>query len=165
MFAPRLRCGDRVVYITKRGKYVGRESDWRLTAMLRVTARFENHADAARWYAQQGLPAPRNLMVAGNDPLPFDHTDGQLGENLRARAARMTSEQIVRVWDAGYAARARDHGVVLACEPMFRDLTQPPAINEEDWEAWYGRVPATRTPPEIPEGLWAHLWNRARRSG
>jgi len=61
--------------------------------------------------------------------------------------------------------RARDHGVVLVCTPIFRDLVNPPRILERDWVAWYGRVPSTRTPPEIQEDLWKNLCELAGVAG
>lgn len=160
-FAPRLKVGDRVVYVTKLGKYGDGPDHWRLTAMLRVIERFDTHASAASWFRSQGESLPRNVMVDGNPPLPWEQTDGEISRNLRLRSAGRSPEQVVRMWDAGYAERAREYGVVLVCDVEYRDLATPPAIHREDWNAWHGRIPGTRNPPQITEELWEHLRSKA----
>lgn len=162
MFAPRLHEGDRIAYVTKQGRYGPRLPEhWRLTALLVVECRFENHGQAAEWFTSHGYPVPRNCMVPETTPVPFDHTDGQLNRQLRAQLGRLTPEQIIRAWDRGYASRARNWGTILACRVVFRDLHDPPQITREDWVSWNKRVPSTRTPPQIAEHLWQHLADRA----
>src|SRR6266446_771339 len=59
-FAPRLQIGDRIAYLTVRGKYLSdHESGWRLVAVLKVIQRFPSHVTAASWYAgnKQALPS------------------------------------------------------------------------------------------------------------
>ena len=163
MFAPRLRVGDRVAYITKIGRY-GHHQDrhWRLTALLRVERRFDSHDDAADWYRAKGLPLPRNCMVSGNPPVPLDQTDGRLSAEIRARTTGMNPEQIIRVWDRTYFERAKKHAMMLACTILFRELEEPPPVFQSDWEEWVGRVPTTQTPPRISEELWFRLENCSR---
>src|SRR5688500_12057217 len=50
-FVPRLAEGDRVAYLTRRGRY-GEEPlpHWRLTAVLRVVERFGSHEEAKACY-------------------------------------------------------------------------------------------------------------------
>jgi hypothetical protein len=163
MFAPRLREGDRVAYITKLGCYSDyRPAHWRLTALLLIERRFESHADAADWYREQGLVVPRNCMVNSNPPLPLDHTDGHLSRDIKSRTRGMSADQIVRVWDQVYRERAKEHRMVLSCTALFRELADPPPIFEDDWVEWIGRRPATQTSPLISENLWLNLMSRAR---
>jgi hypothetical protein len=76
-FAPRLLVGDRIAYLTVKGKYLGaREFGWHLVAVLRVIHRFESHKDAAAWYGRQNQPLPSNCCVYGNLPRPFESTNG-----------------------------------------------------------------------------------------
>lgn len=162
LFAPRLQVGDRIAYVTKRGIYGGDwPRHWRLTALLQVAYRFEMHAAAAVWYTQQRLPLPKNCMVPGNPPAPLDHTDHILSPEIRSRTAGMSPGQTVRVWDANYFARAKQHNLMLVCKSLFLELTQPPRITKEDWIAWNGRVPSTLNPPRISEALWHRLQARA----
>ncbi len=161
MFAPRLDIGDRVAYVTKRGKYGGASPHWRLAALLHVSHRFETHADAAAWYGARFPRLPRNCMVAGNGPVPLDQTDGKLTAELRDVAATTPPSVLLRALDRGYAARARRYPIVLACQPLFRELRVPPVISREDWERWCDGVPSTQTPPMIDENVWAALCERA----
>jgi len=154
-FAPRLRPGHRIAFMTKKGVYGPGESHWRITSLLLVKRRFESHADAATWYVAAGHRVPRNLIVAGNPPLPLDHTDGEYPRELRNRG--LDAAGIVRVWDSSYAKRSREFGVVLSCEALIRDLANPPRIYASDWEDWCGRVPGTQNPPEIAEQVWRAL--------
>jgi hypothetical protein len=163
-FAPRLVAGDRVAYITKKGAYGSGAHHWRLTALLQVMKRFESHNEAAAWYRQRGLAVPRNCIVHGNAPLPLEYTDGEVPSDLRARLNTLRPDQIVRLWDARYAKRAKEHGVVLACEAIYRELTKPPKIYEQDWIGWIGHVPATRNPPRINEIFWSQIEHVTRRS-
>jgi hypothetical protein len=162
MFAPRLREGDRVAYVTKLGCYEPRQpAHRRLTALLSVDRRFENHGEAAQWFEKQSLPIPRNCIVPATSPLSLDQTDGELRSELRALSSRLSPVQIVRLWDAAYAKRAEETGVVLACRVLFRELISPPMITRADWQRWCGRVPSTRTPPSITHELWQSLAERA----
>jgi hypothetical protein len=159
-FAPRLKVGHRVAYITKRGAYDSPEPHWRLTALLRVVRRFESHLLAAAWYTSLNLPLPRNLIVPGNSPLPLEATDGVIPAQLKHRA-ELTAEGIVQRWDARYALRSRQVGVVLSCEPLFLNVQNPPRITAADWLVWNGSTPSTRNPPQITEELWKSVAGRA----
>lgn len=164
-FAPRLRPTDRVAYITKRGRYEGRPSHWRIVSLLAVQRRFESHDEAAVWYREQRVALPRNLIVAGNLPVRLEETDGVIPSDLRCRKSSLSAEEIVRLWDGRYRLRARTWGVVLVCNPIFVQLRHPPAITEEEWLAWIGRVPSTRNPPEITDDLWRKLRQHTETAG
>src|SRR5438552_3680384 len=76
-FAPRLREGDSVAYMTVKDSYPPTAfAHWRLIALLRVVHRFESHNDAAAWYRDRGLPLPSNCMVNGNPCFPYEMTAG-----------------------------------------------------------------------------------------
>lgn len=162
-FAPRLEPGDRVAFVTHRGRHKGLYGDahWRLVALLRVALRFESHAEAAEWYTSRRMALPRNLIVPGNPPLPLDHSDGraphELPEDAPPPDADESAGKRLRAWDALCRARARRHGVVLACRPVFLELVEPRPIYAEEWVEWLGRVPVTRNPPQIGECLWQAL--------
>jgi hypothetical protein len=161
-FAPHLQVHDRIAYVTKRGAYGSRERHWRLTALLEVVRRFNSHEDAAAWYLNHGFRLPFNCMVPGNEPAPLDATDGILSPDVRDATRGRSSDHIIRVWDQGYRARAREFPVVVSCRPIFVELFDPPPVYERDWRAWHGRVPATRNPPAVPDALWQQLLDRTR---
>lgn len=135
-FAPRLHEGDRVIFMTRKGRYLDdAHSRWRLVAALEVAHRFDDHRQAAEWYRAKALPLPSNCMVKGSEPLPLDHT-AQPTKNLCQ-------------WDLGYWKRARANGTFLACNKLYLELSAPPPVEEADLIRIFGRVPVTRNPPRI----------------
>jgi len=71
-FAPRLRVGDIVGYMTCMGKWGGLpDRHHRLTAVMQATVVLPLHEEAACWYRERGLPLPSNCMVPGNLPKPL----------------------------------------------------------------------------------------------
>ena len=143
-FAPRLRIGDMVVYITRKARYFNAtEGHWRLVAILKVLASFESHAAAADWYRAKRLPLPSNCMVPGNPPLALEMTDRHCDD--------------LRRWDAIYRLRARTWGVFHACEPQFRELHHPPALTEAMMKHIFGHLPETRNPPTITSEAYEQL--------
>jgi len=164
LFAPRLRVGDRVAYISKQGVYSEGDAHWRLAALLEVRRLFESHVSAAAWFRQEGFSVPRNCMTGETAALPLHLTDGEIPTNLRRHRDRLSSEQIIRLWDNAYAARARAHPTVVVCATLFLNVQTPPKILRRDWLNWLGRVPITRNPPQIEEKLWSLLMQRACES-
>lgn len=156
MFAPRLRIGDSVVYMTVKGAYEPeRIRHWRLIAILRVVQRFESHKQAATWYQEEGLPLPSNCMVEANEPLPYGMTIGLIPPNMFGDG--LSTDELLRKWDSIYKLRARKRGVFLACEADFLELNQPPILTDETMLEIFGRIPPTLTPPPISESEYAAL--------
>jgi hypothetical protein len=143
-YAPRLGVGDSIVYITKKAQYPGiEEPHSRLVAILKVVATFQSHSSAADWYRARQLPVPSNCIVFGNPPLPLEKTD-RFYEDLNR-------------WDAIYRLRAKTWGIFHVCEPLFRELHHPPAINKETMAGIFGCIPETRIPPSIPHQAYAEI--------
>jgi len=65
--------------------------------------------------------------------------------------------QAVRLWDAGYASRARLCSVFLACHADFLELWQPSVLRHADMISIFCRVPGAETPPEITADEFARL--------
>lgn len=139
-FAPHLHEGDVVAYMTKDFAYPATTpSARRLVAVLRIHKTWlpadgkgwpKAHQEAAEWYRQQGLPPPGNCMVRGTKPLPLELTD-RYKPNLRD-------------WEAHYWRVARKHGVFHACEPIFRDLIDPPPLQTRQLLEWFDEIPNPR---------------------
>jgi len=163
-FAPRLQVGDLVAYLTVKGQYeVGQDRHWRLAAILRVVERFSSHADAARWYQEQGLPLPSNCLVSGNPPKSFELTNGMPPASVRRRvAAQVDPVRAVRLWNATYRGRVRRWPVFLATTPEFLELRDPPPVTAADLVAAFGGIPATLTPPAVDCGSLTRLLARIR---
>lgn len=149
-FAPRLKEGDGIIYLTVKSEYPPVQfQHWRIVALLRVKRRFESHRDAASWYREQGVPLPSNCLVEGNNCLPFEM---RAGPNPPDQFGDPTdTEQVLRKWDASYKLRMRKYGTFLACETEFLELHQPPILTREMMLEIFGRIPSTQTPPRISE--------------
>jgi hypothetical protein len=150
-FAPRLRVGDMVVYITRKARYFNAaEGHWRLVAILKILASFESHAAAADWYRAQDQPLPSNCMMPGNPPLALEMTDRHFND--------------LRHWDAIYRLRAKTWGVFHVCEPLFCELQHPPAVTEAMMRDIFGRIPGTLNPPAIADAELAKLHELANKA-
>jgi hypothetical protein len=150
-FAPRLAVGDRIGYLTVKGRYLDqRQPHWRLVAVLRVVQRFESHPQAAEWYVGEGLSVPSNCLVEGNPPKAFEFTNGMPPADVKARLAEEADpEKAIRLWDAGYRRRVAQHPTFLATQPEFLELHRAPEIHHQDLLTIFGSVPATLNPPVV----------------
>lgn len=138
-FAPRLREGDTVVYITIKGNILKLGiRHWRLVAVLKVFHRFMSHRETADWYQRQSIPIPSNCMIPNNPPLPIDMT-----------APITDFKTDLRKWDLDYWKRAGQYGDFLACKSQFKELYDPPVITDELMRQVFGRIPGTQNPGEI----------------
>jgi hypothetical protein len=144
-FAPRLAVGDRVLYLTHKGRYGDLAYlHWRMTAVLKVVETCENHTLAAAWYNVRGLPLPSNCMVEGNDPMPLEQSHRKTSVNGCGNG------QVLRLWDKEYKKRAAKWPRFVICRPVFRELWEPPVVRERDLKAAFGHVPVTQNPPAFP---------------
>jgi hypothetical protein len=150
-FAPRLQVGDRVAYLTVKGRYAGDQvPGWRLVAVLRVCHRFSDHNKAAGWYARQACPLPSNCLVDSNPPKAFELTNRNPPAKVKRRVtAESDSRLAIRLWDATYRRRVREWPVFLVTKVEFLDLIRPPQLREADLVNVFGKVPGTRNPPKI----------------
>jgi hypothetical protein len=150
-FAPRLCKGDRVAYLSVKGRYPGdKETGWRFVAVLRVLERFETHELAAKWYRRRGCALPSNCLVKNNPPKQFHLTNRRPPSKIAKRLKSCgDSATIIRLWDATYRIRVRKWPVLLACKSEFRQLVHPPQVSAHDMNAIFGRIPSTLNPPRI----------------
>lgn len=154
-FAPRLRPGDHVAYLTVKHQYRSRVRHQRLVAVLAVERLFDSHGEAAACFHDQRMDLPNNLMVQGNQPNPLDHSHRQ------NRHKSLPDEECRRRWDLGYPARARTHGRVVGCRPLFIDTSwAAPEVTDEDLAAVFGYVPGTRNPGRLDLGHLGPLLDR-----
>lgn len=141
-FAPRLEVGDLVAYVTKKGGFGLGRAQRRLSAVLRVARRFESHAQAKVWYADQGLSLPSNLMVPGNAAAPFERS-----HRLYRSSKCLGAAQTFREWDASYRVRAHKFPIVVGCDRLAAWLDwDAPVVTDADLEAVFGAVPGLQNP-------------------
>jgi hypothetical protein len=163
-FAPRLREGDIVAYMTAKGCYGLTFRHWRLTAVLKVQVCLPSHAEAAAWYHARRLPLPNNLMVRGNPPKPMDQSHESFDAEPASRAnGSSCSDPHQAAWDAVYWSRAKAFGTVVACRRLFRNLTwDAPIIREDDLLASFAYLPGTRNPGALHASGFAKLFSRLK---
>jgi hypothetical protein len=142
-FAPRLRAGDVVAYLTRKLKYFrAQQSHHRLTAVLQVREIQPSHDAAADWYRARSLPLPNNCMVDGNPAKPLDQSH-QLGPDRQ----RCSGDRMWRLWDSSYRKRARAFGNIVLCGQLFHNLeSDAPIVENSHLNSVFGCVPSTQNP-------------------
>ncbi len=146
-FAPRLQVGDHVLYITVKSSFGENALRHRkAVAHLEVIERFETHQQAAAWYKSKNLPLPSNCFVSGN--LPIDY--GRTGQSYKkTTCSTFSKDKLLGCWDDELKSRAKKHGVFLVCRSIWQELSNPPALSDEDFIKVFNRVPGTQNPPQI----------------
>ena len=162
--APRLFPDDIIVYLTTKGNWLDIGSKpWRLSAVLKVTERFESHREAVTWYNHKLKALPSNLVVPENPPLTYEKTFG-LTQNERKASSSQTPESWIRYWNGGYCIRAKEYGIVLATRPIFLELHDPPIITENTMIEIFGKVPGLQNYKKISENQLIQLLNLGGKS-
>jgi len=143
-FAPKLRAGDVVIYVTQKGKYDGFPVlHWRVVAALKVEAHFESHEAAAAWYREHNRALPSNIVVDGNEPVAMERTCQMHADDAgKEHPVRSLDE-----WDTRFQERVADYGAFAATRPLYVELNRPPRITETDAKAIFlGREMSSRAP-------------------
>ena len=162
-FAPRLRPGDGVVYMTKAGRYGETDEDRRnnkvhrrLVAVLQVLEDLPSHADAERWYRSQNLPLPSNCMVHGNPPKPLEESHRLFNASACAGEATTHAE-----WDRSYRARSMKYRKFVVCKLLWRELGfKARIVLKEDLVAIFGGIPGTQNPGRLERDAVQSLLRR-----
>jgi hypothetical protein len=147
----RLQVGDRVVYWTAKGKYLGfSQSARHLVAILRVIKKFQSHEEARTWYVGKRQPLPGNCLVEGNPPKHLDLTNGSPPIEVRRRVRAVDDPQnAVRFWDATYRQRVRKCSIFVVTIVEFLELRTPRQLSDANIRDIFGRIPGTLNPPKI----------------
>lgn len=153
-FAPRLRAGNRAIYLTRKARYPGyAEPCWGLVAALRIVEIQPSHAAAADWYTARALVLPGNLMVPGSTPKPVTQTGGY-PKGIRS----------IQAWDGGYRHRAGQWPSVAITKHILVCLSRPAIITRRDLVRVFKKVPSTQTPPGITAAQFDALLELGRRA-
>jgi len=145
LFAPHLKEGDEVVYITTKDFYGGAFRHWRIVARLEILKRFDSHPDAAAWYRGKVGKLPGNCMVAGNPPLPLSHTT-RGASNCAPGCGSIAAT--LKQWNEHYQKRADTIPVFLACRTIWKELVSPTILTDQvafqilgSWDRVRSRLP------------------------
>lgn len=156
--APRLNINDTIIYMTVKHNYdnVG-IPHYRLTAILKIIEKFENHSAAAMWYKNKKISIPSNCLIESNPPLPVEKTLG-FGKREMIRIynlEKLKKDTILKAklggWDGEYWEKIKKYPVFLVCRKLYVNLENPPILFEKDLIRIFKRVPGTRTPPAITQ--------------
>jgi len=145
-FAPRLKRGDIVCYLTQKRKYQESQGpERRLTAVLQVLEVFSSHQEAASWYRSHGLALPSNCMIRGNKARPLRESHGLHRDNP------CFGGRLWKRWDDRYRDRVRRFSTFALCKRLFRDLSwNAPVVQDADLRAVFGTLPGTQNPGAWP---------------
>lgn len=133
-FAPRLKTGDIVIYLTKKRRYDDDDgASMRLTAVLEVVRGFDSHEDAAAWLIGEGRTPPPNCLVEGNDDLDTE------------ACAPCSPDKLLEL-ETRYRSRVEQYPVYFICHPLWLCLESPPTVTDAILESALGRVPLVQTP-------------------
>jgi hypothetical protein len=161
-FAPRLRVGDRVFYMTVKARYM-RITGRGLVAALEVIRVLPTHQAAARWYRERGLNVPSNCMVRGNLPIPVPRTRGlprSTDESWKLWSKSRSGLPSLAAWDRGYVERARDFPCFVITQPIKGPVVANPRIvRDEQINASLGtdKVPGTQSYKLLSDSSFAAL--------
>lgn len=161
-FAPKLKIGDEMIYITIKSNFGTRElSHYKLVAHLRVIHCSPTHQEAAVWYQERLLQAPSNCMTTDSKPKPYEQTSGQNGKLWR----KYSTQTRLQFWDGIYRKRSKEHGTFIHCEAKLLNLHNPNRLFVEDFEAVFGRMPGTQNPPKITDSQLLELIQKSEQRG
>lgn len=127
LFAPHLKEGDEVVYITTKNRYGEAFRHWRIVARLKIFKRFNTHPAAAAWYRKNADKLPSNCMVSGNPPLPLAHTS----RSTSSCTPGCGGAAMLKQWNEHYQRRADTIQFFLACKTVWKELNSPAILTDQ----------------------------------
>ena len=153
-FAPRLREGDIVAYITANFSWPQNDSPqppFRCPAEVHKSwcnttgeNGIEAHRRAAKWYEDRGLAVPNNCMLPDNPPKRLDESDRFI-DNLDVWGTGVTECALVSM------------GTFMPARRSFCELYNPPQFGNEELVHWFGRRPGTRNPGALLKENFAKM--------
>jgi hypothetical protein len=148
-FAPRLKEGDFVGYMTRKARYGANAVQRRLTAIVQVHRVLESHKVAAEWYRNRRLDLPHNCVVPGNPPLALDQSHQQFSASHCA-SDRQSDRQTHREWEAEYRLRAKNYPTFVVCVAIHRNVSwTAPLVSDKHLRDAFGKIPGSQNPGEL----------------
>jgi hypothetical protein len=135
-FVKRLNVGDRIVYQTVKIKNL-----WYIIATLEVVYIAKNHKEAAKWYQNNGVSLPANIMVKENKHVALEKTvgiEGAVGES-------------VEEWDEWYLNRSKEVSQVAICKPIYVNIDNPIGLTKQQYLENFGKIFGTQNPTYLTD--------------
>ena len=157
VFAPHLKIGDIIVYMTVDGYFAPYKKGHHLVAILQVEEVYDTHELGEAAYRNSGLPIPSNCMVTGNLPKDFDQTAGNFekASQLKTFLSRtgILKSQIgkkrIEFWNNEYFEISKKWKCFVKTIPIYVNLGNPVLISTNDFNSIFGKLPNTRTPIKL----------------
>lgn len=144
ILAPKLEEGDKMIYLTKKGKYNKNYEHWRLVAIIEVIKVTKTHEEAAEWYKNNNYELPKNCMVDDNPPLSYDKTT--------------IPKQSICIAESDYKDRKSEYPQFNICKKIYVNLDNPPIIDEARMEEIFGtKNPGTQSFRTVKEKEYKSL--------
>ncbi|MCY1604509.1 hypothetical protein [Staphylococcus pettenkoferi] len=142
--APKLKEGDKMVYLTKKNMYGQDFKHWRLVAIIEVIKVMKTHEDAAKWYKNYNYELPKNCVVDGNPPLSASKTT--------------IAKSKIHETERGYKFRARKYKQFNICKKVHVNLKEPPIIDESKMKEIFGtKNPGTQSFKKVSDDEYKSL--------
>lgn len=158
-FAPHLRTGDIVLYMTVQGHYFHNEKHHRIVAILQVEEVYSTHQQGQIEYSKLKVATPSNCMVSGNLPFDFEKTAGNFktGKELKCflelkkETQLKNGERYLGHWDNNYLQKSQKWPSFIRTKTLYINLVDPVPVFRQDFEIIFGKLPNTRTPNRISD--------------
>lgn len=165
-FAPHLRIGDIILYMTLQGHYSPyNEKHHRIVAILQVEEVYSTHQQGQIEYSKLKIATPSNCMVNGNLPFDFDKTAGNFKTGKELKHFLMHNQQTQLTigqrylghWDNNYLQKSQQWTSFIRTKTLYKNLVDPVPVFRQDFEIIFGKLPNTRTPNRISDKQFIEL--------
>ena len=154
---PRLKRGDLIIYITKKGNFGNDYPHWRFIAILEVIYLCHNHFSAANYYHNYNIPVSQNIFCVKTSPFALNMTHGICG----FKHGNLSPTRIINLWDEFYKKLSLSHGQT-AITKVWKNhlyLVNPAILTKDTMLNIFGRIPGTQNPPKLTNAEWENFKN------
>jgi len=148
----RLKRGDLIIYLTKKGNYGNDYPHWRFIAILEVIDIYPNHQSATLYYLNNNLEISQNIFCNQTNPFNLNMTHGICG----FKHQNLSSTQIIHIWNEFYKKRSIDFSECTITKVWQEHLYlgDSALITHETMMEIFNRIPGTQNPPKLKDIEW-----------
>jgi hypothetical protein len=104
-------------------------------------------------------------MTPDNPPHHFHETAGNYDKSSDVKrylsyppeTQKVIGERRVVLWNNNYLTKSKKWGDFIITKPIFRELTDPPILTDDDMKKIFGKVPNTRNPNKMTKEHFKEL--------
>ncbi len=165
-FAPNLKEGNIIVYMTVGGKFNEYKKGHHLVAILIVEKIFNSHEEAKTAYLDIGKGIPSNCMFK-TEPIEFKKTSGNFKSakeynfynSLSNEQKKKREEKRIFHWNEAYKERENKNSCFIKTKSLYLELDNPKVIDRKLFEQIFGKIPNTQRPQKIIKEQLIQLLN------